>query len=73
MVAGPQGAGDVQFLPPGGSFPGNYRVSVQVEFGSLTDGCVSIYTRSSAAATTPPTSATARQLARKTTNGACSG
>jgi hypothetical protein len=39
----------VQFLPPGGApFPANYRVSVQVEFSSLTDGCVSIYTRSSA-------------------------
>ena len=49
VVAGPQGAGDVQFLPPGGSFSGNYRVSVQIEFSSLTDGCVSIYTRSSSA------------------------
>ncbi|HEY5361451.1 MAG TPA: hypothetical protein VIJ82_27825 [Streptosporangiaceae bacterium] len=49
VVALHQGSGDVQFLPPGGSFPGNYRVSVRVELGQLPDGCVSIYTRSSAA------------------------
>ncbi len=40
-------AGDVQFAPPVDSFSRNYSVSVKVTFGSLTDGCVSIYTRSS--------------------------
>jgi hypothetical protein len=40
-------AGDVQFQPPADSFPRNYSVSVKVTFGSLTDGCASIYTRSS--------------------------
>jgi hypothetical protein len=40
-------AGDVQFAPPIDNFPRNYSVSVTVTFGSLTDGCVSIYTRSS--------------------------
>jgi hypothetical protein len=49
VVALHQGSGDVQFLPPGGSFPGNYRVSVRVELSQLPDGCVSIYTRASAA------------------------
>jgi hypothetical protein len=49
VVAGPHGAGDVQFLPPVDSFPQNYRISVRVTFTTLTDGCVSIYTRSSSA------------------------
>jgi hypothetical protein len=40
-------AGDVQFAPPIDNFTQNYSVSVTVTFGSLTDGCVSIYTRSS--------------------------
>jgi hypothetical protein len=43
------GAGDVQFLLPGGPFPRNYRVSVQVNLGNMPDGCASIYTRASAA------------------------
>ncbi len=42
------GAGDVQFLLPSGTFPRNYRVSVQVNLSHMPDGCVSIYTRSSA-------------------------
>jgi hypothetical protein len=43
------GAGDVQFLLPGGPFPRNYRVSVQVNLSNMPDGCASIYTRASAA------------------------
>lgn len=49
VAASPHGSGDVQFLPPDGTFPRNYTISVQVRFSTLTDGCVSIYTRSSAA------------------------
>jgi len=49
VVAAPQGSGDVQFLPPSGSFSRNYRVSVRVDLSHLADGCASIYTRSSAA------------------------
>ena len=41
-------AGDSS-LPPVESFPQNYRISVLVTFTILTDGCVSIYTRSSSA------------------------
>ena len=43
------GAGDVQLLLPGGPFPGNYRVSVQVNLSHMPDGCASIYTRASSA------------------------
>jgi hypothetical protein len=43
------GSGDVQFLLPDGSFPRNYRISVQVNVAHMPDGCVSIYTRGSAA------------------------
>ena len=43
------GAGDIQLLLPGGPFPGNYRVSVQVNLRHMPDGCASIYTRASAA------------------------
>jgi hypothetical protein len=42
------GVGDVQFLLPSGTFPRNYRVSVQVNLSHMPDGCVSINTRSSA-------------------------
>ena len=43
------GAGDIQLLLPGGPFPGNYRVSVQVNLSHMPDGCASIYTRASTA------------------------
>jgi hypothetical protein len=43
------GTGDVQFLLPGGPFPRNYRISVQVNLSHMPDGCASIYTRASAA------------------------
>ncbi len=48
VAAAHPGAGDVQFLLPGGPFPRNYRVSVQVNLSHMPDGCVSIYTRASA-------------------------
>ena len=41
--------GDVKFLPPNGFTSQNYRVSVQITFGSGFDGCAGIYTRGSAA------------------------
>jgi len=43
------GTGDVQFLLPGGPFPRNYRISVQVNLSHMPDGCASIYTRAGAA------------------------
>ncbi len=41
--------GDVKFLPPNGFTSQNYRISVQITFGSGFDGCAGIYTRGSAA------------------------
>jgi hypothetical protein len=48
VVAAPGGSGDVQFLPPSGTFPRNYSVSVRVNLAGLDNGCVSIATRASA-------------------------
>jgi len=42
------GVGDVQFQLPSGTFPQNYRVTVQVNLSQLPDGCVSIFTRAGA-------------------------
>jgi hypothetical protein len=49
VAAAHRGSGDVQFLPPSGTFPQNYRVSVQVNLSHMPDGCASIYTRSTSA------------------------
>jgi hypothetical protein len=49
VTAKPHGNGDVTFQPSDGFASPNYRISVTVTFSSRFDGCVSIFTRSSAA------------------------
>lgn len=48
VTAKPHGNGDVTFQPSDGFASPNYRISVTVTFSSHFDGCVSIFTRSSA-------------------------
>ena len=48
-VVQPRGDGDVAFVPPNGFTSPNYRISVTVKLSPGFDGCVSIFTRSSAA------------------------
>ena len=49
VAAAHPGAGDIQFLLPGGPFPRNYRISVQVNLSHMPDGCASIDTRAGSA------------------------
>jgi len=44
-----QNGGTIEFTPPSGVFTQNYRVSVQVEFDSLSNGCIVIVTHALAA------------------------
>ena len=49
MVAGQQ-QGVIAFTPPGGVFPPRYSVAVRAALSALSDGCIALATRVSAAA-----------------------